>query len=186
MREFQESDRSLEGALLVAHPSLLEANFRRTVVFLACHNDDGTLGFVINRPTDKRVRDLLPDKDEMGALGDVPVYLGGPVGQNQLVIAAFHWKPEGEAIGCEHSVSIERASDLMHESQSLVRAFVGHAGWAKGQLESELASSAWIVEQAAHEMLEPKRCGGLWRGIMRGLGPQFRLEADAPDDPSQN
>src|SRR6476646_7863877 len=82
---------SLSGSLLLASPALRDPNFFHTVLLLAAHNtDDGAFGYILNRPLDKRVSDLLENR-ELGALAEVPVFLGGPVGTNKLSFASLSW-----------------------------------------------------------------------------------------------
>src|SRR5206468_12864073 len=92
-----EIPRNLTGSLLVAHPSLHDPNFRRTVLFISAHDpNDGALGVILNRPLDKHVSDLVND-DAPAALSDVPVYLGGPAGKDQLMFAVLEWE-QGHAL----------------------------------------------------------------------------------------
>src|SRR3954451_640695 len=94
---------SLAGSLLVAHPNMLDPNFRRTVVFISAHDTaDGAVGVVLNRPLDKQVADLVNETPPEG-LGDVPVFLGGPVVKNQLMSAACEWH-HGEGLQLNHTV----------------------------------------------------------------------------------
>src|SRR5437762_3670615 len=87
-----ETPLNLAGSLLVAHPNMLDPNFRRTVLFISAHDpNDGALGVIINRPLEKQVADLVTEVPPEG-LADVPVFLGGPVGKNQLIFAAFEWQ----------------------------------------------------------------------------------------------
>src|ERR1700732_4344692 len=80
---------SLAGSLLVAHPNMLDPNFRRAVLFISAHDaEDGALGVILNRPLDKQVADLVNDAPPEG-LADVPVFLGGPMEKNRLMFAAF-------------------------------------------------------------------------------------------------
>ena len=75
-----ETPVNLAGSLLVAHPNMLDPNFRRTVLFISAHDpNDGALGVIINRPLEKQVADLVTEVPPEG-LADVPVFLGGPVG----------------------------------------------------------------------------------------------------------
>jgi putative transcriptional regulator len=70
---------------------MLDPNFRRTVLFISSHTaSEGALGVILNRPLDKHVAELVNDPPPE-ALADVPVFLGGPVGTNQLMFAAFDW-----------------------------------------------------------------------------------------------
>src|SRR5260370_5405950 len=90
-----EKPRSLAGSLLVAHPNMLDPNFRRAVLFISAHDpDDGAIGVIINRPLDKSLSDLVTETPPQNLAG-VPVFFGGPVGDNQLMLAAFRWHKRG-------------------------------------------------------------------------------------------
>jgi len=182
----ESSSRCLAGSLLVAHPSMLDPNFRRTVLFISEHDpNEGALGVIINRPLDKQVADLVSDTPPAG-LADVPVFLGGPVGSNQLMFAAFEWK-KGDSLKLSHNVALEQIS-LPGAEKDLVTicAFVGYAGWGIGQLESEVKQKAWLLQKAKPSLLKLDRLPNLWFDIMRTLGPWYKMLAAAPDDPSLN
>ena len=78
------------------------------------------------------------------------------------------------------------AKALALDSDVVVRAFVGYAGWSEGQLEKELEQKAWVVQKPDREVLDPESCKQMWFTIMNNYGPWFRLLAAAPDDPSLN
>ena len=176
---------SLAGSLLVAHPNMLDPNFRRAVLFISSHDEeDGALGVILNRPLDKQVADLVNETPPEG-LGDIPVFLGGPVGKNQLMFAAFEWQ-KGHGLKLNHNVGVEEAHQLVDEDPASVRAFVGYAGWSAGQLEEEMKQKAWLLQKPTRSALAPARLPKLWFEIMRGLGPWYKMLAAAPDDPSLN
>jgi putative transcriptional regulator len=186
VREFGQSSLGLTGSLLIAHPNLLDPNFRRTVLFLSSHDsEEGSLGFVLNRPTDKTVAEFLPDKPA-GPLGKVPVFIGGPVGRDQLTFATFEWRIEDQSVTCRPHLALDEAREIVAAKNAVVRAFVGYAGWSKGQLEAELSQKAWVVQRPDREILDIENCKEIWPSIMRNFGPWFRLLASAPDDPSLN
>jgi putative transcriptional regulator len=176
---------SLTGSLLVAHPNMLDPNFRRAVLFISAHDaEDGALGVILNRPLDKQVADLVNEPPPQG-LGDIPVFLGGPVGKNQLMFAAFEWQ-KGLGLKLNHNVGIDEAHQLVDEDPASIRAFVGYAGWSAGQLEAEMEQKAWILQKPTRSALAPARLPKLWFEIMRGLGPWYKMLSAAPDDPSLN
>ena len=180
----EASSRSLAGSLLVAHPSMLDPNFRRTVLFISEHDpNEGALGMIINRPLDRQVADLVTDTPPPGLAG-VPVFLGGPVGKNQLMFAAFEWK-KGHGFKLSHNVILEHTSTAAGE-KNLICAFVGYAGWGAGQLESEVKQKAWLLQKANPSLLKFDRLPNLWFDIMASLGPWYKMLAAAPDDPSLN
>ena len=177
---------SLAGSLLVAHPNMHDPNFRRSVLFISAHDqNDGACGVILNRPLDKQVADLVNEAPPIG-LSEVPVFLGGPVGKNQLMFAAFEWEQSSEAVTLNHNVHVDEAHERMIEDPASVRAFVGYAGWSAGQLEAEMKQEAWILQKPTRAALTPERLPKLWFEIMRGLGPWFKMLSAAPDDPSLN
>lgn len=173
----------LSGSLLLANPTMRDPNFAKAVVFMAAHNsDDGAFGYILNRPLEKKVADLLPDQ-ELGALGDVPVYLGGPVSTDKLAFASLRWSQKKKTLRCVTHLSVQ---DAIHELSMGrdVRGFVGYSGWSGGQLESELERSSWIIAPPRRVILtchEPTR---LWSDILNEMGPVFQLVAKMPDDVS--
>src|SRR4051794_8288925 len=176
---------SLAGSLLVAHPNMLDPNFRRSVLFISAHDvADGAMGVILNRPLDKQVADLVGEAPPDG-LAVVPVFLGGPVGKNQLIFAAFEWE-NANGLRLNHNVNVDEANDLAGEDPNSIRAFVGYAGWSAGQLEAEMKQKAWILQKPTRAALTPERLPKLWFEIMRGLGPWYKMLAAAPDDPSLN
>jgi putative transcriptional regulator len=155
------------------------------VLFISSHNElDGAVGVIINRPLDKHVSELVTEPPPE-ALADVPVFLGGPVGTNQLMFAAFDWDGHG-CLSLNQNVNLEEAHRLAEKDRNAIRAFVGYAGWTAGQLEDELRQSAWILQKPSHTALVPERLPRLWFEIMHNLGPWFKLLSAAPDDPSLN
>ena len=181
----EEVPQNLTGSLLIAHPSMLDPNFRRAVLFISAHDpNDGAMGVILNRPLDKHVADLVGDAPPEG-LADVPVFLGGPVGKNQLMFAAFEWE-NANGLTLNHNVNVDEAHERVGEDPASIRAFVGYAGWSAGQLEAEMKQQAWILQKPSRAALTPERLPKLWFEIMRGLGPWYKLLAAAPDDPSLN
>jgi putative transcriptional regulator len=180
--EFGSPSVGLAGSVLVAHPNLLDPNFRKSVLFISSDDsEEGAFGLVLNRPAERTVADVLATHS-LGPLLRLPVYLGGPVEANQLIFSAFIWHPETERIECRHHLDLEHAQEFVHDEHTVVRAFIGYAGWSKGQLEGELAQKAWLVGKPGREILDDRRSKTLWREMLSGFGPWFRLLADAPDD----
>ncbi|PYK40692.1 MAG: YqgE/AlgH family protein [Verrucomicrobia bacterium] len=178
--------RSLAGSLLIAHPNMLDPNFRRTVLFISAHDPkEGALGVIINRPLDRQVADLVTETPPAG-LADVPVFLGGPVGKNQLMFAAFEWQ-KGEGLKLNHNVGLEETSDAVDSKKpATICAFVGYAGWGASQLEAEMKQKAWLLQKPKPSVLKLDRLPKLWFDIMGTLGPWYKMLAAAPDDPSLN
>ena len=170
--------------MLIAHPNLLDPNFRRGVLVISTSDPhEGSFGLIVNRATEKTVGELLPEH-ELGPLGELPVFVGGPVGRDQLTFAAFRW--EDDVLRIRTHLMLDEARELAGAGEATVRAFLGYSGWSKGQLEAEVEQKAWLVQKPDQDILDVEKCLELWPTIMREQGPWFRLLAAAPDDPSLN
>lgn len=186
MREFGKASLGLTGALLIAHPNLLDPNFRRTVLYLGLHDsEEGAFGLILNRPLKKKVSDFLI-LSALGELAEAPVYFGGPVGGDQLSFAYLGWNHQSDTFECRLQLDLEEAREAIEEDPNSIRAFLGYSGWSSGQLENELAEQSWIVQPSGEELLDADKCHSSWHSIVRSLGPWFRLLAEVPDDPTLN
>jgi putative transcriptional regulator len=179
---------SLKGLLLVASPALLDPNFRRAVVLVTEHTDEGAMGLVLSRPTPARVADAarpLAALVEEGAR----VFVGGPVEPAAVVVLAEFEDPSEAAALVFEDVGFVSADVADGEELPAVRrarVFAGYAGWGPGQLEAELEEPSWILEPAVPEDVFGDEPEGLWSGVLRRKGGQFALLATMPPDPSVN
>lgn len=176
----------LSGSLLVAHPIMADPNFRHTILYLSRHSaEDGALGFIINRPLGQKAGDL-----EIGGalehVAHVPIFEGGPVQRNQVIVASLEWDAAAGACKFEPLEPPEGELDLPGVSADKLRVFLGYAGWSKNQLEQEIALNSWLVLRPHPELLRADADDRTWRLIMNSLGPMYRVLADAPGDASQN
>lgn len=175
---------SLDGNLLLADPSLMDANFKRVVLYLSHHTaDEGAEGFILNRPLNKVVGDLALPMD-IEQLDQVPVYVGGPVGTEQLIFASMHWRVDDKRLEFAARLSAQEAAARVSEGFHVV-AFVGHAGWSAGQLEGEIRESAWITYEPDSQPFE-RQATALWKETLEGISPWHYLLALTPEDPSLN
>ena len=138
-----------KGSLLVASPSLSDPNFTRTVLFIVEHGQGGTIGLVLNRPTDVLLAEVLQDLPILKQTNH-RLFAGGPVGRTQLVLL-FRLKqllPDARHIANGIYVGtpmvLERVIAGLKPNEAF-RAFAGFAGWAPGQLESEMREGSWGV-----------------------------------------
>ncbi|HCN75862.1 MAG TPA: hypothetical protein DIT13_01550 [Verrucomicrobiales bacterium] len=171
----------LSGTLLLAVPSMRDPNFQRAVVFIAAHTrEDGAFGYVLNRPLAQRVADLLPDQD-LGALGQVPVFVGGPVAADKLAFASLHWNRKKGTLRCQTHLSV---SDALHEMSMghEVRGFVGYSGWSSGQIENEIQHRSWIITPARRVILATEKPEAMWGAVLDDMGPVFSLMARTPEN----
>jgi putative transcriptional regulator len=184
MRERRQSTKeSLAGSMLLAHPTMRDPNFRRTVVLMSVHNAEGAMGVVLNRPLGKNLGELNGEF-ALGALASVPLFSGGPVQTEQLLLVA--WESHADGFRLHFGVEPDRAKQLATEDGAELRAFLGYSGWGGGQLEKELKQDTWIVTDVPPGLLTQPQDQALWRTVLGGLGEQWRLAADEPDDTSLN
>lgn len=184
-RRTARKHQSLAGQLLLAHPALRDPNFKRTVVLLSAHNTDGAMGVVLNRPLDKQLGELNSEF-ALGPLAGVPVYAGGPVEPQQLVIVSWEWLEADSAFQLHFGLEPDKAAELVGSPRVTLRAFLGYAGWSKGQLENELKHDTWLTATVDGEMLGKAEGVGLWRRILGSIDPDLKLRADEPEDPTRN
>ena len=178
---------SLKGHLLVASPALVDPNFRRTVVLVGEHTEEGALGVILNRPSETTVREALP---ELTAVVEAPehVYVGGPVQPSAIVVMADFADPARAGSLVLESVGFFPAEVDLDEVGELLRTrvFAGYAGWGPGQLDDELEEESWIVEPASPEDVFTAEPDDLWASVLRRKGGPFGVLALMPPDPSLN
>ena len=172
---------TLRGQLLIAAPSLFDY-FRRTVVLVIEHTPDGAMGVVLNRESETRVADAVPQLAEL-AEADELVRIGGPVAP-QSVVALGEFGDIGEAGTAVTGRLGTLDPDAGNDSLRRLRVYAGYAGWSAGQLEDELEQEAWVVAPAEDE--DPFNEGDIWSGALERRGGAYRLLATMPPDPSQN
>jgi putative transcriptional regulator len=174
---------------LVASPSLLDPNFRRSVVLLLEHGPEGALGVILNRPTTLLAREALPESLAEALPEDEHVHQGGPVQPDAVILLADFADPAGAADVAFGTVGIV-GPDVDLESLDgrvrAVRAFGGYAGWGAGQLEGEVEQEAWIDAVAMPSDVFTDEPEGLWSAVLDRKGGAFRLLASIPEDPSVN
>jgi putative transcriptional regulator len=179
---------SLRGQLLIASPSLLDPNFRRTVVLVTEHTDEGAMGVVLNRPTQIAIADAIPHLARLaGAEGKV--YVGGPVQPEAVVALAELEEPSVAAAIAFGEIGYIRADADPAELEGVVRrlrVFAGYSGWGAGQLEAELEEDAWIIEPAEPDDVFAADGHDLWSAVLRRKGGRFSLIATMPPNPEHN
>ncbi len=179
---------SKRGHLLIAGPALQDPNFWRTVVLVVEHSEAGALGLVLNRPSDAKVGDAVPELLELTDAED-DVHVGGPVSQSSVIVLADFEDPDDAALIAFDSVGVLAAStpsDHLGTGLRRARIFAGHSGWGPGQLDGELERGDWILEPASYGDAFADDPAELWRVVLERKGGSYALVARMPPDPSQN
>ena len=176
------------GKLLIAEPFLADPNFARSVILLCEHNEEGTIGFSLNRPTQHTLGDLLPEL----YTPLLPVFQGGPVQLDTLHM--LHRTPDALG-GTEISAGIYWGGSYEALQESVnqnnyqpidVRLFVGYSGWGAGQLEKEIEEGSWIVANVSPELIFETDPDQLWKRAIESLGSNFAYLVNMPINPQLN
>ena len=177
---------SLQGKLLLSAPSLIDPNFRKTVVLIAHHDDEGAMGLVLSRPSDVAAVEAVPLLEGLpGSQG--PVFVGGPV-QPQAFMVLAEFGDVADSVAPIFGQVGFMSADALPETLSIqrMRLFAGYAGWAAGQLEAELAEPSWIVVPAEADDPFADDPEALWRTAVTRAGGAVSLMKNMPYDPGLN
>lgn len=179
-----------KGTFLIANPFLKDVNFLRTVVLMCDHNtDDGSFGFVVNRPFSMYLHELVPDVLQT----DIPVSIGGPVQTDSLHF--IHQYADLVSGGTEILPGIfwggnfEAVKVLLNDDEfdtKKIRFFLGYSGWSAGQLDSELAGDSWITTPANRKLIFGTPIENVWRDTLRQMGGDYEQLVNYPLDPQLN
>lgn len=178
-----------KGGLLLSEPYLADPNFERTTILLTEHNNEGSVGFILNKPSDSRVSEVLNDLKEF----DARIFIGGPVQQDTLhfihKVAALDDSIEIVA-GLFWGGNFDQLISLIETKQiggTDIKFFLGYSGWSAGQLDEELKIDSWIVsDQVSEELVFETEPDNMWKKAMRGLGGRFSVYSNYPADPRMN
>lgn len=181
--------KNFKGKLLVAQPTILnDSIFNRSTIILAEHTTNNAVGFIINRPLDIRLKDLLPEID-----CDFTLFDGGPVEQDNLyfIHKIPELLPESTAISDDlyWGGNFEVLKLLLNTktiTTTDIRFFLGYSGWGKNQLDSEIKSSSWFVSDANIDELFNTDVSHIWRNQIIKKGGSYQLWANAPSDVNLN
>ncbi|PTR25746.1 putative transcriptional regulator [Rhodococcus sp. OK519] len=177
------------GSLLVSSTDLTEPTFRRTVVYMLEHNDAGSLGVVLNRPSETAVHEVLP---QWAALATKPqaLYIGGPVTRDAaLCLATVRTGVDVAGVpglrrvdGRVVMVDLDADPEPIAAVIEGLRIFAGYAGWTIGQLDAEIEHDDWIVLSAlASDVISPPR-SDVWGQVLRRQPMPLALLATHPID----
>lgn len=174
-----------KGKLLIAEPAILnDSSFNRTIVLLTEHTNQSSVGFILNRPLEYTLNDLLPDIN-----CNFLVYQGGPVEQDNLYFV--HKIPQllPDSIEVANGIfwggNFESLKELLNNEKiktSDIRFFLGYSGWEKKQLDEEMNQNSWFVEENDFENIFSVDDGNLWKNKLLQKGGNYKLWANAPSN----
>jgi len=179
-----------KGNILIAEPTILnDKSFNRSVIFLTEHNNEGSVGFILNKPSGYTIDELLPDIQCKHK-----VYKGGPVSIDNLYF--IHRVPELIPNSIHIKDDIFWAGDFncvreLLENDGIpldkIRFFLGYTGWSSNQLVSEMEqSNSWIVKNNDYSNILSVAPNSFWRDELIKSGGNYQIWANAPEDPNMN
>ncbi len=178
-----------QGRILISEPFLNDTYFRRSVVLLTEHSKEGSVGFVLNKPVELTVGDVLKDFPEIEA----SVSIGGPVNTNTIhyihtlgdlvpnsvkVLKSLYWGGDFDAV-----------KELIMQgriSKNNIRFFLGYAGWSPKQLDNELSENAWVVAELDSGTIMKSTSMSLWQETLNKLGDKYKTWVNFPENPGLN
>jgi putative transcriptional regulator len=178
-----------KGHLLISEPYLGDPNFDRTIILLCEHGLEGSFGFVLNKPGETTVGEVMEELAKIKS----PVFIGGPVQQDTLhyvhrladlpdaipVADGIFWGGSFEQLMARIDIGRVTATDI--------RFFLGYSGWSPGQLDEEMVAKSWIVSnRVSEQVLFETPSEAMWKEVLRQLGGRFRMYANYPVDPRLN
>ncbi|MGE0589596.1 MAG: YqgE/AlgH family protein [Cyclobacteriaceae bacterium] len=178
-----------KGRILVSEPYLADPNFGRTIILLCEHNDDGSFGFVLNKPSMANIQDVVEGFENFEA----PVFVGGPVQQDTLHYL-HRCEDLDKAIPVGENIywggDFDNLKFLINTKQiSLadVKFFLGYSGWSPGQLATEMQDESWIVsDKFDSELVFETVPDEMWKKSLESLGGRFSVYSKYPVDPRMN
>ncbi len=178
-----------KGRVLISEPFLLDNYFKRSIVLLTEHSEEGTVGFVLNKPVNIRVKEIMNDFPDIEA----DVSLGGPVQTNTLhyihtlgdivpnsvkVIQNVFWGGDFDVI--------KRLLESGNLNTSTIRFFLGYSGWQSNQLDDELAENSWIISDIKPEEIMTPMNKHFWKKALNRMGTKYQMWANFPENPQMN
>ncbi|MBN1187441.1 MAG: YqgE/AlgH family protein [Bacteroidales bacterium] len=188
---FDNADRRepKKGRILIAEPFLQDVYFKRSIVLLTEHNEEGTVGFVLNKPVDMKVSDVINDFPKI----DIDLSIGGPVATNTLhyihtlgniipnsmkVVDNIYWGGDFEVI---RELITKKAI-----KKDQIKFFLGYSGWKANQLENELKEQSWLVVDMKPQIIMTGDLDSIWKDALSNLGDKYKIWINSPESPSLN
>ena len=184
------STKPKKGDLLIAEPTIIgDVSFNRSIVLLADHTHEGSIGFILNKPLKYTINDLIPEIEAA-----FKIYNGGPVEQDNLYF--IHKVPDLIPESIEISLGIfwggdfSKAAELITSNsikENDIRFFLGYSGWEPNQLDEELKSNSWVVTDNVYKNnIIEKNYEFFWKEKMLEFGGEYSIWSNAPENPNYN
>lgn len=157
---------------LLAMPQVMDPFFHKSVVLLVRHEDEGSFGFIVNRPTELKISDILDDLEVPWREGDeCCAYFGGPVSWEMgTLVIRDEDAEDGVTAGValtQSAADLQRLADLPTDS---FRLYLGYAGWGEGQLEQEIVRNDWLIAPVSSDLIFAADPDEVWRAAVESVG----------------
>ena len=178
-----------KGRILISEPFLNDTYFKRSIVFITEHSEEGSVGFVLNKQVDLKVQDVIQDFPEI----DAGISIGGPVNTNTIHYIHTLGNTIPDSVKVSKDIYWGGNFDVLRDmvaSKKIkkydVRFFLGYAGWAAKQLEDELSENAWLVAELNTEIIMKAENSNTWNQILEKMDNKYQVWANFPENPGLN
>jgi putative transcriptional regulator len=178
-----------KGRVLISEPFLSDHYFRRSIVYLTEHNDEGSLGFVLNKPLEMGIHEIVEDFPP----SDFPISVGGPVSNNTVHFIHTLGEEVPQSVEVTDGIwwggDFEQIKAMISQGQirqHQLRFFLGYAGWSAGQLDGEMEEHAWLVGNISPRMVMQGVETEFWSDILGRYKNKYKAWANFPEDPGLN
>jgi putative transcriptional regulator len=178
-----------QGHILIAEPFLAGSYFNRSIIILASYNENGAIGFILNKKVDYPVEDLFVNFPDF----DSEIHIGGPVGTDSVyfihslgdaIPGSIHIKENLYWGGDFDTLKLQIKLGLVNSQQ--VRFFLGYSGWEAGQLEEEIKENSWLVADVPQADLMTIDENSMWAESVRAMGGKYKMWENFPENPLMN
>jgi putative transcriptional regulator len=178
-----------KGKILISEPFLPDTFFNRTIVYLADHTSEGSIGFILNKKLEIKVCDAVSGFDKWREY----LCMGGPVAPDTLHYLHILGNIIPKSVRVSENIFWGGDIDVIRKmirngkiSESQIRFFLGYSGWSAGQLERELMENSWVIAKVKPDIILDTQSGNSWKKVVRSLNNKYRMWADFPESPDMN
>lgn len=187
--EIKNDKKASKGRILISEPFLSDSYFKRSVVYLTEHSDEGSVGFVLNKPIELDIRDILKDFPDIGA----GFSLGGPVNTNTVHYIHTLGDIIPESVYVQGNIYWGGDFDVLKNllvKQKIkakeIRFFLGYSGWTAKQLNRELEENAWLVAEIDNDSIMNGIHPDFWKEVLKSMENKYKVWINFPENPGMN
>lgn len=185
-----KNDRQVEpGCVLISEPFLSDNYFKRSVVYLTEHTTKGSVGFVLNKPVNLKLQDVMHDFPPI----ETDISIGGPVSTNTVHYIHTLGSKISSSVHVKDDIYWGGDFDVLKEliqkkevKKDQIRFFLGYSGWSEKQLETELADNAWLVAEISPLLIMKGEKESFWKEVLEKMSNKYKVWANFPENPALN